>query len=133
MGSQKYRKLFAVPLVAILQLSALAAAAGEVSTGERFSLHLEDAVLVEGPVYQSDFPEVVELQPAPAVGITELRSMVRSDAYRMSQEPSDQTSTEEKKGVGRWLKKHWYVPVLAVVLGVVLLGDDDDDNDGEDD
>ncbi len=134
MGSQKYRKLLAVPLVAMLQLSAITAVAGEVTTGEALSLHLEDAVLVEGPVYQTDFPEVVERQPAPAVGLTELRLLVESDAYLMSQDASDPASTQEKKGVGRWLKKHWYVPVLAaIVLGVVLTDDDDDKGEEDDD
>jgi len=134
MGSQGYRKLLAVPLVAILQLSAIAAVAGEVSTAELLSLNLEEAVIVEGPVYQTDFPQVVELHPAPAVGLTELRLLVQSDAYVMSQDASDPASTQEKKGVGRWLKKHWWVPVLAaVVLGVVLLEPNDDDKGQDDD
>jgi hypothetical protein len=37
-------------------------------------------------------------------------------------------------GFGRWLKRHWYVPVLAAaVVGLVVLDSDDDDAAGEED
>jgi hypothetical protein len=37
-------------------------------------------------------------------------------------------------GFGRWLKRHWYVPVLAAAaVGLVVLDSDDDDAAGEED
>jgi hypothetical protein len=40
----------------------------------------------------------------------------------------------KKRGFGRWLKKHWYVPVLvAGAIGVAVDSGGDDDSTGEDD
>ena len=133
MRSKRYRKLLAIPLAAILQLSALAATAGEVIVSEGFSLKLEEAVVDAALVIESDLPQALEFEPVPAVGLTELSLRVLPDAILMAQEGGDPAPTQEKKGVGRWLKKHWYVPVLAaIVLGVVLTDDDDHGEDDDD-
>lgn len=50
------------------------------------------------------------------------------------QQSSAAPATRKKGGFGRWLKKHWYVPVLVgVAIGVVVADDNDDDSLGEDD
>ena len=36
-------------------------------------------------------------------------------------------------GFGRWLKKRWYIPVLAAVVIGVTVADDDDAGEEEDD
>ena len=134
MNWQRSREFLAVPLATVLMLAAIPAGAGEVPAEEAFSLHLEDVVLLETPVVDTGSLEVVGVEEVPAIGITELQSTVLSDARTLSRAVTDQASAQtDKGGAGRWLKKHWYVPVLAaVILGAVLIGDDDD-KDGEDD
>ena len=47
---------------------------------------------------------------------------------------AEQGATPQRNGFGRWLKKHWWVPVLvAVAVGVAVSSDDDDGDSEEDD
>ena len=65
-------------------------------------------------------------------------SEIRSKAWAMQEgddaAPAMKPDDKKKRRAGRWLKKHWYVPVLAAVaLGVALDSGDDDRNEVEDD
>ena len=68
----------------------------------------------------------------PVADLTEVRTAWRR--AEAMQEGGAASEPMEKKGAVRWLKKRWWVPVLAaVVLGTVLIDDDDNDAGETDD
>jgi hypothetical protein len=123
-------------------LAVLAAPAAQAAQG--FSLGLPEAadfVSFEGTTAPA--PRIVKTSTG-EVSATEtggLESSIAALRARSLQEPSLQTTqsgaagTSEKGGFGRWLKKHWYVPVIVgVAIGVAVSSSGgDSDATGEDD
>ena len=108
------------------------AAAGDEAVEESFRLHLDEAievgVLTAEPLATGERNEsALNLSDLSAIG-----SVVEFGASAASLEAQQDTQASSKKGgFGRWLKKHWYVPVLVgALVGATAL---DDDNDGEED
>ncbi len=130
------KQLYCLALSALLFLPAVPALA----EGESFELHLEEALALQGAGLLLDEIEAMdgstELEPTPETNLTEVRleSLPETSARMAEQAAEDDMAAEAKpKGFGRWLKKHWYVPVLvAVAIGVVVVDDDDDGEEDDD-
>ena len=64
-------------------------------------------------------------------------SELRAAAWSLDEaegDPGEASAPEKKKGFGRWLKKRWYVPLLAAAaIGVAVDSGGDNDASGEDD
>ena len=123
--------------VLLLSLAATAGAAESVATSEQvFSLHLEETIEFGESLEaeSSETPEPAAVATAPvanwnvAISAAELRG---SEAVLEAQ--AEDRVTPRSGGFGKWLKKRWYIPVIAAVLiGVVASDDDDNDEDSED-
>ena len=142
-------KTLAAALVPML-LVVLAAPAAALENG--FGLNLEQA-FARGNYLATDEAEAEEMTEAAGEAVeTETeeddspsalddRFDPRGSALdRMSREENLYQATpnselpRKRGGVGRWLKKRWWVPVLAAVaIGVAINDSGDDDRGGEDD
>ena len=135
-----HRQLCSVALSLLLFLPAVPAVADGDSARGGFELHLEEALAFQGSAFAlaatADETEATQETLYTDVEPRSLREVaMQVSAQEAGADPADQMKPE-KKGFGRWLKKHWYVPVLAAVAIGVAIGDDDSgDNDasGEDD
>lgn len=107
------------------------------SAGE-VRLNLAEALDFESAVYGH------ELRPnaSSAIGVAQQARLSELDPAALREAWSALQQTEQaeaeaapkKRGVGRWLKKHWYVPVLvAGAIGALASSGGDDDSSGEDD
>jgi hypothetical protein len=99
----------------------------ETSAAEGFGLQLEETFAAEGLGVQMVGQETPSSQ---------FRLTAALDPEKLSQVAAQQEVAEQatpKKGkTGRWLKKHWYVPVLAAIaIGVAVGGSSDNDQGGE--
>ena len=108
--------------------------AAESSSTATFSLHLEQILATEGLIGFEAAPEV-EPSASKVVALPTLQLAVDPAAFNSSVEAAEaaaqESSTPQRKGIGRWMKKYWYIPVI--VAGVILAEPfDDDKNDDED-
>ncbi len=114
-------------ILAAMFVTPMVATASEASTLE-FSLGIEPS--------ESGFTELAGIDALVADGelqlaVARLQSDSRNEWRTVSvrAEESSSGGKSNQGGFGRWLKKRWYIPVLAAVaLGVAL---DDDDAAGE--
>ena len=136
--SPQNRKQHCVAWLAVLILAlASAAGAGELAVGEgAFSLHLEETL---APVELGPEPATSEAAETGAVDSSPLATLhVAALAVEVGAtvaiEAQEGQAAPQRKGFGRWLKKHWYVPVLiGAAIGVSVSDSGDDDRSGEDD
>ena len=113
----------------------------ESSSPATFSLHLEEILATQGLVGFAAAPEV-EPSASKVVALPTLQLAVdvaklagNAAAFNSSVEAAEaaaqESSTPQRRGFGRWMKKYWYIPVI--VAGVILAEPfDDDKNDDED-
>ncbi len=132
------RQLFSLALAALLILPAVPASAADGG----IELHLEQALALQGATFTldqvagDDFrlgqSAAGEAEAAePAVEAPDLTSL--GDASRMHEVAAEvrlEQQVYRNWGFGRWLKKYWYIPVLAAGAIVAL---SDDGSDGPDD
>ncbi len=135
---QSHRQLCSIALSLLLFLPAVPVyAGGDSAAGGEFDLHLEEALAFQGSTFglEADDEGEATQETYTDVGPRSVQEVSQQvSAQEAGPDPADQMRS--KKGFGRWLKKHWYVPVLAAVAIGVAIGDDDSgDNDasGEDD
>lgn len=133
------RKSSGLTLALLLVVPVVPAAALENDpAAPAIDLQLEAALAAQGSTFGLTGDLAVEPESSNAVAETDAAeislSEMRAEAWAMQEDDDPAAGMKtEKKGFGRWLKKHWYVPVLAAVaLGVALDGGDDDKS-GEDD
>ena len=125
-------RLGGLTLAALLLVPALPAGARDNAPGTALQLDLRAALEAQG----SDFATALEVEPVgrdertagPEIRVSELRA----EAWALDEGPAD-TPRPDQRGFGRWLKKRWYVPVLAAVVLAVALDSGDDDASGEED
>ena len=115
--------------LALLALLVPVAAGGEEAVEESFRLHLDEAievgVLAAEPLATAERNHS-ELNLSDLGAIGSVAEFAGSAAAVEAQQEAQASS--KMGGFGRWLKKHWYVPVLVgVLVGATAL---DDDNDG---
>lgn len=108
--------------------------ADESSSEATFSLHLE-GILATGELAVFEAAPEVEPSASKVVALPTLQLAVDPAAFNSSVEAAEaaaqESSTPQRKGIGRWMKKYWYIPVI--VAGVILAEPfDDDKNDDED-
>ena len=102
----------------------------------RFELGLAAASTAPRVDFGTDL-EGIAAMASEATETAEIRlSEVRAEAWALAEE-GDDTGVDMKPETGkrwvRWLKKRWYVPVLAAVALGVALDSDDNDASGEED
>ena len=139
MRTSSHRQLCSIALSLLLFLPAVPVYAGDDSAaGGELSLHLEEALAFQGSSFgleAADDEGEATQETYTDVGPRSVQE-VSQQVYAQEAGPDPADQMKPKKSFGRWLKKHWYVPVLAAVAIGVAIGDDDSgDNDasGEDD
>jgi hypothetical protein len=158
MSKPGYRELCSLSLAAgLLFLPAMSAVAGgrsaavaerdfqldeaqmeEALSVEGFHLRLEGLLPAEAPGPDAEEPLMAANEPVPPLASGGLVWTGSGDLSELAQVAAQQTPDPEvapvKEKKGGWLKKHWWVPVLAAVaVGVAIGGGGDDDVGGEDD
>ena len=130
------RPAFSLALVAMLLAVTSPVGSQSIDHGEKvLGLDLSEAPKLElGAV---GAPQS-EAEPVQLVLLAEPSPLELVEAFAASTEAveaaAQEQATPKRSGFGRWLKKHWYVPVIVgVALGVALSSDDDDPNDLEGD
>ena len=84
---------------------------------ETFELHLEEALAWQGGGLLDEIMDSWT-ESAPEPNLTEINlESLPENFTRMAEEAKEADLAEEAKPKGRWIKRHWYVPVLAVVVG----------------
>ncbi len=141
MKSPGRKQLCSVVLAALLFLPAMPAAAAPAGGG--IDLQLEKALALQGADFllagsaadeglASGLDEPGERALAPELKRRSLEEVALELRQKADDDPDRQPAA--KGGFGRWVKKHWYVPVLAAAaIGVAVAGSDDNDRTGEED
>ena len=134
MRSSTTRALSGLTLAALLLAPTLAASAQD-STVTGLQLDLEAALAAPGSAFAAGVEAEAAGGAAEAATAEISLSEVRAEAWALDEGEDDPAAAmkPEKKGFGRWLKKRWYVPVLAAAVLAVALDDDDNDAAGEED
>ncbi len=137
MSIRGHKELCSLSLLVVLLWPAVPAGSQEVVLTERgYDLQLESALA--GKEYSFQLDGSAENDTAQAIRVSDLRLTTFRNVWELSEEemqatPAAPAEPKKKRKAGRWLKKHWYVPVLVgLLLGGVVLDDDDDDDDSED-
>ena len=136
MSMRGHKELCSLSLLLLLLWPAVPAGSQEVVVTERgYDLQLENTLA--GKEYSFQLDGSAESDTVQAIRVSDLRLTFRNVWELQEQEvqatPAARAEPKKKRKAGRWLKKHWYVPVLVgLVLGGVLLDDDDGDDDSED-
>ena len=136
------KQLFSLSLAALLCLPAVPVSAAGATAGD-VDLNLERVLAFGGATFPAGAAAVVSEDSAVVAsdrpvtrvgGEADLTGL--NDVSRMHQVAAEKRLEDQARGgggFGRWLKKHWYVPVLAAAAVVALAGGDSDDpNDPED-
>lgn len=127
--------------LAMLLVLAPVVPAGAEASGRGFDLGLEQALGSEMADFKAavtpEEPAGEELSAAqdvaPPIRLASLQEAAWQRSQQQQQQATQSSPQPKKRGFGRWLKRHWWVPVLVgVAVGVVLL-DDDSDGPNEDD
>ena len=88
--------------------------ADESSSETTFSLHLEGILATEELVEAT--PEV-EPSASKVVSLATLPLAVNAAAFNNSvaaaEAAAQESSTPQRRGIGRWMKKYWYIPVIV--------------------
>ena len=106
----------------------------------KIDLRLEEALAFSGGMQPfgealatiheaSDENSAVATRPQPRLGTTDRAP--NGVSYQTSEAEAEEELAERVKGeggFGRWLKKRWYIPVLAAVAIGVAVGDDGSDS-----
>ena len=118
-------KLFILSLAMLLFLPVVPASAGD-SAGSTIDLRLEQALALKGETFE--LGEIAGDQEAVAEFDLEKSDLMSlKDSPLVRQVAAEQHLADQargNRGFGRWLKKHWYVPVLVAAAAVALSGDD---------
>ena len=141
MKTLRHRPLFSLSLSVLLLMQTLPALAQEAAEGS-FDLRLEEALALQGTnlffdeSFQLASVTSHEARPETRFSRTSLASLSQ-DSERLEEinaQNNVASRTKEKGKFGRWVKKHWYVPVLAAAVIGVAVSDDGSDgpNDVED-
>ena len=140
MSAPEPRQLFSLSLTLLLFLPALPARAA----GGDFELHLEQALTLQGadlPFGDRAADEGMELRTGEGVAAPDAdlaaagratagrESLRETSSARLLKEAAktDLAQQANRGGTGRWLKKHWYVPVIVAVAAGLALADDGSD------
>ena len=102
---------------------------GKVLEGGRLSLELRHDTAADGeagPVATAEHSRQAHQLDARTVAYESWRAAEQSELLRIQAAP-------KQRSFGRWLKKYWYVPVLAAAAVGVAVADDDSDGPGDDD
>ena len=141
MRTPSRKELCSVALAVLLFLPAMPAGAASTAEGG-IDLHLEEALTLQGADFllartASDEGLSSRLEsPADSRSTPELRRKSFEEvALQMRKKGDDEMSQQPNSGgFGGWVKKHWYVPVLAAIaIGLVVADSDDNDAAGEED
>lgn len=118
--------------ILLLSLSTTAAAVetGAGSRDQAFNLELEQSIGFGEPL-EAESAETI--QPAAATWSVGISAAELRGSEVVVEAQAEANATPKSGGFGRWLKKRWYIPVLAAVLIGVLAGDDDDNGEDSDD
>ena len=130
----------ALGCLSVCALLASAAAPAHAGNGERrLDLDLEQALKSESltPVPQAEEAGRENSEPSKALRVEEFRLHEAAEAYSRSEAgvaaAAAAEATPKRHGFGRWLKKHWYVPVLVgAAIGFAVSDDSDDPNEIDD-
>ncbi len=138
MNMDGYKRICGMLLAVLLVVSAVPAGAEDIwTTKNEFDLQLDGALNGESFELFSNAPSPGSADTARQAESSGLNLAQRQSVSEIGKQALMQSSgtqgAPKKKGTGRWLKKHWYVPVLAAVaLGVGLeVGDGKDDVDDD--
>ena len=133
-----FKRVCGMALAVLLVVSAVPAGADTVwTTKNQFDLQLGESLDDEALRVESGAARVVSVEIAEQIASKRLNLVQRKTVSEIGQQVLMQSSgsqdTSKRNGTGRWLKKHWYVPVLvAVALGASLeVGDSKDDVDDD--
>ena len=120
---------------------ALSASVGAVETGagsgeQTFDLQLEESIgfgeALDLESSETSEPEAVATSPAANWNVV-ISAAELSGSEAVLEAQAEENATPKRGGFGSWLKKRWYIPVIAaVVIGFVASDDDDNDADSED-
>ena len=137
MSLRGHKELCSLSVLVLLLWPVAPAGSQEVVLTERgYDLQLENALAGKEYSYQLD--RSAENDTAQAIQVSYLRLTTIRNVWELSEEemqatPAERAEPKKKRKAGRWLKKHWYVPVLVgLLLGGAVLEDDDNDDDSED-
>jgi hypothetical protein len=127
------RRLSGLTLAVLLVVPAVPATAQQSApAAAKFELQLEAALEAQGSTFGFAIEPASKETDSAEISLSEMRA----EAWTLQEgddDPAAAMKPDKKRGFGRWLKKHWYVPVIAAVLVGVALGGGDDDKSGEDD
>ncbi len=141
MNASRSKRLFTLALSAVFVLSAIPAAAAGSSTAQEFDLQLDKALSgLDDDLSTLDTDSaamaVADEARAPVqvamLSTTAVNELLTSNQSVAAQSSGGGSSSGKK---GSWLKRKWWIPVLAAVaVGVAVGGGDGDDtlDDGED-
>lgn len=143
MTTRTHKRISVLLIAALLLAAALPAVAQEArgsdSTGGEIRLHLAEALSFEPIPGLDSLPGetgTAESVTPPRAPLSDLGQTTAWGSWRALQqaEAMEEEAAPKKRGAGRWLKKHWYVPVLAAAaVGALTIDSGDDDSSGEDD
>lgn len=138
MMTDLFKRVCGTALAILLVVSAVPAGADTVwTTKNQFDLQLgksldDEAIRVESGAARIASAEMAQQIASQRLNLVQ-RQTVSGIGQQLLMQSSGSQDTSKRNGTGRWLKKHWYVPVLvAVALGASLeVGDSKDDVDDD--
>ncbi len=149
MKTPTHQYFLSFSLSLLLLLPAIPADAGETAAGQgELDLHLQEALALQGASLPFDVTKDVA---ETALAQSEQQIKLMAPDLAQTNHPSSQwMASEETSRIAfetqvvrqvnshggefrKWIKKYWYVPVIAgAVIGVALSDDGSDSNDPED-
>lgn len=138
MMTELFKRVCGTVFAILLVVSAVPAGADTAwTTKSRFDLQLgksldDEAIRVESGAARIASAEMAQQIASQRLNLVQ-RQTVSGIGQQLLMQSSGSQDTSKRNGTGRWLKKHWYVPVLvAVALGASLeVGDSKDDVDDD--
>lgn len=136
------KQLFGLSLAVLLFLPTVPAIAAGTAGDGGIDLRLEQALALQGATFElgevagDNFdldPPVAGEAAATEPGVDEPDLTSLRDTSRMHEVAAEKRLGDQargNRGFGRWLKKYWYIPVLAAGAAIAL---SDDGSDGPDD
>ena len=133
------KRICGMLMVVLLVVSAVPAGAETLwTTRNDFDLQLAAAQNDETFGFDASAAKLAADEIAQQIEVNRLNLVQRQRVSEIGQQVLMQSSGNQgapsKKGKGRWLKRHWYIPVLAAVaLGAAFEVGGDDKDDVDDD
>ena len=130
-------RLMGLALSCAVLLATSPVAAGEIALTPRdFRLHLAEAYLGQQTDSTSPASDSLQADTASTPSVSFALEPLTSQAYlaeAAAEAQAERGAMPQRSGFGRWLKKHWWVPVLVAAAVGFAVSDDDDQGEDDDD